>query len=161
MSSDGATLIGVRSPIAGSVALVGAEGKRASPMALPLPAGATVALAPGKFRIALGRIARTLRVGDRVPLTLVVRDVSGASQEIDVDAEVRLRSPTDDHCARIRTRRTELRRWNLPCARRAQRASISDERENGEQEQRVRRQHALRVDEKQQRERERRHWPSG
>ena len=97
MSSDGATLIGARSPIAGSVALVGAEGKRASPMALPLPAGNTVKLAPGKFRIALGKIVRTLRVGDRVPLTLVVRDVSGASQEIDVDAEVRLRSPTDDH----------------------------------------------------------------
>ena len=97
MSSDGATLIGARSPIAGSVALLGAGGKRTSPMALPLPAGDTVVLAPGKFRIELGKIARTLRVGDRVPLTLVVRDATGASQEIDVDAEVRLRSPTDDH----------------------------------------------------------------
>ena len=97
MSSDGATLVGVRSPIAGSVALLDAGGKHASPMALPLPAGDTVVLAPGKFRIALGRIVRTLRVGDRVPLTLVVRDASGASQEIDIDAEVRLRSPTDDH----------------------------------------------------------------
>ena len=97
MSSDGATLIGVRSPIAGSVALLGAGGKRTSPMALALPAGNTVALAPGKFRISLGKIVRTLRVGDRVPLTLVVRDVTGASQEIDVDAEVRLRSPLDDH----------------------------------------------------------------
>jgi copper(I)-binding protein len=97
MSSDGATLVDVRSPIAGSVALVGAGSKRASPMALPLPAGNTVVLAPGRFRIALGKIARTLRVGDRVPLTLVVRDAAGAAQEIDVDAEVRLRSPTDDH----------------------------------------------------------------
>jgi copper(I)-binding protein len=97
MSSDGATLIGVRSPIAGSVALLGTGGKRTSPMALPLPAGDTVVLAPGKFRIQLGKLSRTLRVGDRVPLTLVVREVTGAPLEIDIDAEVRLRSATDDH----------------------------------------------------------------
>lgn len=94
VSSDGATLIGVRSPIAASITMRGPRGSQA---ALPLPPGATVALAPGKFRLALGRLARTLGVGDRVPLTLVLRDANGATQQIDVDAEVRLRSPADDH----------------------------------------------------------------
>lgn len=97
MSSEGATLIGAHTPAAGSVALVGVRGATRASMALPLPAGATVALAPGKIRLALGRIGRTLRNGDRVPLTLVVRDISGGTQQIEVDAEVRLHSPRDDH----------------------------------------------------------------
>jgi copper(I)-binding protein len=93
-SSDGATLVGVRSKLAASVAL---RGSPAPPMALPLPAGTTVILAPGKVRLALARLTRTLRLGDRVPLTLIVRDDAGVTQEIDVDAEVRLHSPTYDH----------------------------------------------------------------
>jgi copper(I)-binding protein len=94
MSSGGATLIGVRSNVAASVALHGAPG---SPIALALPAGATVALAPGKPRLTLGKLGKSLRLGDRVPMTLIVRDESGVTQEIDVDAEVRLHSPTHDH----------------------------------------------------------------
>jgi copper(I)-binding protein len=94
MSSDGATLVGVRSPVAASVALHGARG---SPIALSLPAGATVALAPGKRRLTLGKLESALRVGDRVPMTLTVRDRTGATREIDIDAEVRLHSPTFDH----------------------------------------------------------------
>jgi copper(I)-binding protein len=94
MSSDGATLVGVRSKVAASVALHGSHG---SSIALSLPAGATIALAPGKLRLTLGKLGSTLRVGDRVPLILVVRQATGVTQEIDVDAEVRLHSPTDDH----------------------------------------------------------------
>jgi copper(I)-binding protein len=97
MSSDGATLIGARTPVAASVALKGVHGATGAPIALPLPATATVMLAPGKIRLALGKITRTLRIGDRVPLTLVIRDVSGGTQQIEVDAEVRLHSPTEDH----------------------------------------------------------------
>ena len=94
MSSGGATLIGVRSPVAATVALHGARG---SPIALLLPAGVTVALAPGQLRLTLGKIGTALRLGDRVPMTLIVRDDAGVTQEIDVDAEVRLHSPTYDH----------------------------------------------------------------
>ena len=94
MSSDSATLIGVRSKVAASVALHGARG---SPIALSLPAGTTVALAPGKRRLTLGKLENALRLGDRVPMTLIVRDHTGVTQEIDVDAEVRLHSPTYDH----------------------------------------------------------------
>jgi copper(I)-binding protein len=93
-SSDGATLVGVRSKLAASVALLGSP---APPMALSLPAGTTVILAPGNVRLALARLTRTLRLGDRVPLTLIVRDAAGVPQEIDVEAEVRLHSPTYDH----------------------------------------------------------------
>ena len=94
VSSDGASLIGARSPVAGSVKLLGTHG---SVMAVPLPAGRSILLAPGRFRLAFFKLARTLRVGDRVPVTLVLRDGSGATQEIEIDAEVRLHSPTDDH----------------------------------------------------------------
>lgn len=94
MSSDGATLVGVRSSVAASVALHGARG---APIALSIPAGATVALAPGKRRLTLGKVERALRLGDRVPMTLIVRDGTGVTQEIDIDAEVRLHSPTSDH----------------------------------------------------------------
>ncbi|MEO8754217.1 MAG: copper chaperone PCu(A)C [Casimicrobiaceae bacterium] len=93
-SSDGATLVGARSAAAGRITLVGTHG---STLAVPLPAGRSVLLAPGKFRLALLKLARTLRAGDRVPVTLVLRNGSGATEEIEIDAEVRLRSPTDDH----------------------------------------------------------------
>src|SRR4029453_17836142 len=59
MSSGGARLLGVRTPVAASVALEGAPG---SPIALALPAGATVALAPGKPRLTLGKLGKTPRL---------------------------------------------------------------------------------------------------
>lgn len=57
----------------------------------------TILLAPGKYRLALEKLARSLRRGDRVPITLIVHEGAGTIQEIDVDAEVRHRSPTADH----------------------------------------------------------------
>ena len=96
-SSEGATLIDVRCAAAASVSLMNGQGRPVVPIALPLPAGATVLLAPARFQLALGRLTRPLRLGERVPLTLVIRNADGTTQEIAVDAEVRLRSPTDDH----------------------------------------------------------------
>jgi copper(I)-binding protein len=95
-STDGATLIGVTSDAAASVAIMrpGAPAKRVD--RLPLPARTVVALAPGGDRIALSRLARTLRLGDRVQLTLMIEAADGSRQHIGVDAEVRLRSPIDD-----------------------------------------------------------------
>lgn len=97
MSSEGATLVDVRSPVAAQVRLVSGKARQAPPFALALPARATVKLAPGGVRVVLERVARPLKLKDRVPLTLVLRNADGITQEIAVDAEVRRRSPSDDH----------------------------------------------------------------
>ena len=62
-----------------------------------LPAQQPVALAAGGTRIVLTRVARPLARGDRVPLTLVLRYADGTTQDVEVDAEVRRRSPSEDH----------------------------------------------------------------
>lgn len=95
MSADGARVVGVGSIIAGAATLVAAPGSALQ--SLSLPPGATVVLTPGRTRIRLTGLARALRIGDRVPLTLVIEAADGTAQTIAVDAEVRLRSPTDDH----------------------------------------------------------------
>jgi len=63
---------------------------------LPLPAGTVVALAPGKARLALTKLARSVKLGDLVSLTLTVEGTDGTRQDIPVQAEVRMRSPLDD-----------------------------------------------------------------
>jgi copper(I)-binding protein len=55
-----------------------------------------VELAPGQYRIALNQVLRTLKPGDRLNLTLTLELDDGSRQDIDVNAEVRLRSPIDD-----------------------------------------------------------------
>ncbi|MCC6196264.1 MAG: copper chaperone PCu(A)C [Burkholderiales bacterium] len=97
MSSGGATLVEVRSTLAGRVRLVSGATRQDPPFALALPPRATVKLAPGGTRVVLERLARPLKLRDRVPLTLVLRNADGTMQEIAVDAEVRRRSPSDDH----------------------------------------------------------------
>jgi copper(I)-binding protein len=93
-STEGATLVGVRSAVAAHASLRGPknEGPRNS---LALPAGVTVSLQPGGERIELTGLKRALRLGQRVPLTLTIETVAGARQEIAVDAEVRKESPID------------------------------------------------------------------
>jgi copper(I)-binding protein len=97
MSSDGATLVDVRSPVAAQVRLVTGKQRQAPPFALALPARVTVKLAPGNVRLVLERVKRPLKLKDRVPLTLVLRNADGSTQEVEVDAEVRRRSPSADH----------------------------------------------------------------
>jgi copper(I)-binding protein len=95
-STDGATLVGAASAAAASVA-IRAPGKSTRNLArLPLPAQSVVALAPGKYHLVLRRLARTLKLGDRLPLTLTIEAADGSRQDIGVDAEVRLHSPIDD-----------------------------------------------------------------
>jgi copper(I)-binding protein len=95
-SRDGATLVGAASAVAGSV-LIRAPGKAAGTLArLPLPAQSVVALAPGGYHLVLSGLVRTLKLGDRVPLTLTIEDADGSLQDVSVNAEVRLRSPIDD-----------------------------------------------------------------
>jgi len=98
-STDGATLVAVATDAAAAVAILkpGKTAKKAD--SVPLPERALVEMRPGGYRIALQRIVRTLKLGDRVMLTLTIRNADGTQQEIPVDAEVRLHSPIEDERA--------------------------------------------------------------
>jgi copper(I)-binding protein len=96
-STDPVTIVDARSAVAPSVVLVTGKGRRAAPFALALPAAADVILAAGATRFALLGVTRPLKLGDRVPLTIVLRRADGTTQDIDIDAEVRRHSPSYDH----------------------------------------------------------------
>ena len=96
-SSEGATLVGVRSDVAAGVTMRPPGTSRSTVDKIPLPAGTTVKLAAGGYRVALADLTRSLKLGDRVALVLVIEAADGSRQEISADAEVRRRSPSDDH----------------------------------------------------------------
>jgi copper(I)-binding protein len=93
-STEGATLLGARSEDARRVSLHSAHS--AAVAGLALPARSEVSLAPGRDYLTLARLTRALKIGDRINITLTVRDDDGTVQEITINAEVRLRSPIDD-----------------------------------------------------------------
>jgi len=97
MSPEGTTIVGARSPVAANVVLVTTKGRQSAPFTLVLPPRATVFLEASATRFALVNVERPLKLGERVPITLVLRHADGSSQEIDVDAEVRRHSPSYDH----------------------------------------------------------------
>ena len=95
-STDGATLVAVHTSDAEEI-VIRAPGKTARAVAtLPLPAGMLVALAPGKSRLAMIKLKRSVNLGDRLLLTLTIEGADGSRQEIPVNAEARMRSPLDD-----------------------------------------------------------------
>jgi copper(I)-binding protein len=95
-SSDGAILVAARADDADKVLFRGPD-KLPRPLdTLLLPAKTTIALAPGKAHLALIRLKRPLRLGERVALTLTIQAANGAQQEIPVVAEVRMRSPLEE-----------------------------------------------------------------
>ena len=96
-STEGATLVGVRCDTAKRVEILlpGASAKPVSELALP--AGQKILLAPKAARVVLRGVGRTLKPGDHVPMVLVVQAADGSRQEIPMEAEVRLHSPTYDH----------------------------------------------------------------
>lgn len=94
---DGGTLVGARSDIAGTTSLIG-PGKGNAPVErLSLAAGAPVMLVPGSYHFRLAGLARTLKLGDRVSLVLIVERADGKRDQVDAEAEVRRRSTVDDH----------------------------------------------------------------
>ena len=95
-STAGATVVAVASDVAATTRIRGPDRQRGKATAIALPAGQLVALAPGKYRVALLRLNRTLKLGDRVWLTLTIEHADGSRQEIAVNSEVRLHSPIDD-----------------------------------------------------------------
>jgi len=95
-STDGAALVAVRTDGAAS-AVIRDPGKGARTLDLfPLPAKTLVALAPGKTRIVLIKLARTVKLGERVGVTLTIQGDDGSRQDIPLLVEARLRSPLDD-----------------------------------------------------------------
>src|SRR5512144_2102212 len=88
-SSEGAALVAVTSEVAARIA-IRAPGKGTAALGeLALPAGETRLLAPGSYRLELGRVSRPLKLGDWVPLTLTFRNGDGSEQQIAIRAEVR------------------------------------------------------------------------
>jgi copper(I)-binding protein len=94
-STEGATLVAVTSAAADNVT-IHAPGKSGRVSRLRLPAQTLVALAPNSYRLVLGRLVRTLKLGEHVPLTLTLEHSDGSRENIGVEAEVRLHSPIED-----------------------------------------------------------------
>lgn len=95
-STDGAVLKEVRSTLATSVVLrTAGSGTKTLPQ-LPLPAGVPVVLSPDAIHLVLRGLAHPLAIGERVPLLLTFVTANGMRQEIQVNAEVRMRAPVDD-----------------------------------------------------------------
>jgi len=95
-STEGAKLVSAASFAADRVVIRAPGPGRGTVTELVLPASQRVELAPGKYRIQLDGLTRKVGLGARIPLSLTIRHDDGRLQEIAVDAEVRLRSPTDD-----------------------------------------------------------------
>lgn len=94
VAPDGATLIGVSSPVASeaSVHEMSLEGgiMRMRPIeSLALPAGRSVQLKPGAEHLMLEGLLHPLAAGERIPLTLRFRDAQGRVFMVEVEAEVR------------------------------------------------------------------------
>ena len=64
--------------------------------AIALPAGTLVELRPGGFHVRLDGLVRRLKLGEHVPVTLVITTAGGLKQTIYVNAEVRHHSPSED-----------------------------------------------------------------
>lgn len=94
-SSESATLVGVDSFAARKVAI---RAPRGVPLTggLALPANVLVELKPAETRVGLRRLVRRLKLGEHVPVTLVVQSADGLRQTLYINAEVRRHSPTED-----------------------------------------------------------------
>jgi copper(I)-binding protein len=96
MSSDGARLVGVSSPVAGVVEIheMVMEGSVMKMRAIPgldLPPGRSVELKPGGYHVMLMDLKRPLKAGERVPVELRIetRDKRLVTQPIEVEVATR------------------------------------------------------------------------
>jgi len=93
-STKGATLVGFSSSAAKAnqiheMAMEGDVMRMREIPALPLPAGQAVALKPGGFHLMLVKLKKTLKAGDKVPVTLKFKDAQGRvfSQKLNVPVQ--------------------------------------------------------------------------
>lgn len=95
--SEDATLVDVRTPAAARVTLARGKERAVPPFALPLAAREPLRMDARGTHLVLSGLERALVRGERVAFTLVLRYADGSTQEVPVDAEVRRRSPSQDH----------------------------------------------------------------
>ena len=95
-STEGATVVGVSTDAAAAAALLRPGKPSKEAQGIVLAPGKLMELRPSGYRIALQRLARPLKLGDRLMLTLTIQAADGTRQDIPVDAEVRPRSPIED-----------------------------------------------------------------
>jgi len=93
-SSKTSTLVAVRTPVSKDAQLhemsMDNGVMKMKPVArIELPAGKTVDLKPGGYHLMFMNIAKPLRKGDTVPITLVVEGPDKKQQQVEVKAEVR------------------------------------------------------------------------
>jgi copper(I)-binding protein len=87
-------LVEVRSPVAGVVEIheMAMDGNVMKMRAIPgieLPAGKSVELKPGGYHVMLMDLKQQLKVGDSVPLTLIVEHADQKRETIELKAPVR------------------------------------------------------------------------
>lgn len=100
-SSQGGKLVSASSPVAGVVEIheMAMEGNVMKMRAIPgleLPAGKAVELKPGGFHVMLMELKQPLKVGETVPVTLVVEGKDGKRETVEVKAPVRALAQTHD-----------------------------------------------------------------
>jgi hypothetical protein len=93
-SAQAAALVAVRTPVTAraeihEMRMEGGVMKMRPMTRIELPAGKTVELKPGGYHLMLMNIAKPLRPGETVPITLVIEGRDGKRQEMRVEAEVR------------------------------------------------------------------------
>jgi periplasmic copper chaperone A len=93
-SAQAAALVAVRTPVTARAGIheMKMEGgvMKMRPVArIELPAGKTVELEPGGYHLMLMNIAKPLRPGETVPMTLVIEGPDKKRTEVKINAEVR------------------------------------------------------------------------
>lgn len=88
------TIVAVASPVAKTVelhemSLQGGVMRMRHLAQLPLAAGASVELKPGGYHVMMTDVTRPLREGEKVPITLTLRDDNGKESTLTVNAAVR------------------------------------------------------------------------
>jgi copper(I)-binding protein len=93
-ASSNLRLVDARSPVAGRVEIHDSQTDRNGIVrmraisGMDLPAGGTVEFRPGGYHIMLMDLKRQMKVGDEVPLTLIVAAKDGKRQNVEVRAAV-------------------------------------------------------------------------
>jgi copper(I)-binding protein len=93
-SAKAATLVEVKSPVAGRVelhqmAMEGQTMRMRAVESIALPAGRTVNLASGGYHVMLFDLKQQLKEGEQVPLTLVVQDAAGKRENVALSVPVK------------------------------------------------------------------------
>jgi len=93
-SASGGKLVSATSPVAGVVeihemVMDGSVMKMRAVTALELPAGKAVELKPGGYHVMLMDLKQDLKIGESVPVTLVIEGAGGKRESVEVKAPVK------------------------------------------------------------------------